>query len=777
MNKQKKGQFLSLLGIVCTVTVSGCLQRPTVPQEPVVKTNFTKSIRATPIERVDLLLAIDNSASMGDKQSILQEAIPDLINRLVAPHCLDKSTDEFVSNSQNGNCPLGSKIEFPPVHDLHIGVVTSSLGPRMTPKKGISICDGLLISPNQPTATQYFDDQGHLVYRTTDPNQPLPPDIDPSRFLAWYPTPANPSTGGNAPPPPSRPTIKDPTQLIQRSQEIVAVGETGCGIESQMEDWYRFLIQPDPYSSIDTSTETAQWKGIDETILKQRHDFLRPDSAVVIIEISDENYSEIDVRALGGQGYKFLTNNLMPRPTSICATNPMSPDCTSCRMTTTSKNDPNCLLTKGMFTDSAKEDINNLRHVHMKQRYGVDVQFPLSRYFNGLTSSKIPNRDGEYPPGENNYVGNPTCTNPLFAQSLPASNNEELCNLPLGNRPPENIFYVHIGGIPHQLLHFDAKDPEKSRLTNADWIKILGKDPEKYDFTGIDPHMIESIEPRDAITKAGAGIQAKDDADPIHGREWDTSSIKIIGSRDLQYACTFPLTTPRDCSKPENALSCDCPAEDSFTDPIPPLCDPVQKHLQIRAKVYPTPKMLQLAKLLGDQAAISSLCPIDMDKSKDTYGYRPAIASLMERLKNALGSQCLPQRLRPDPDGRVSCLVLETINGSTDPNLCHKPGRRPPDPSIMQQLQDSSKDARNTNVQVCEIQQQAVVPGETCAEDPDKLGFCYVEKANGKRPASKCDQAIIINLELVPNSQFSLQCIQQVLPSSQPDGSRPDGGP
>ena len=76
-------------------------------------------------------------------------------------------------------------------------------------------------------------------------------------------------------------------QLSNDFQElVVGVGVYGCGIESQLESWYRFLIQPDPYESIDDDCEQprASWSGVDATILQQRHDFLRPDSLVAIID-------------------------------------------------------------------------------------------------------------------------------------------------------------------------------------------------------------------------------------------------------------------------------------------------------------------------------------------------------------------------------------------------------------------------------------------------------------------------------------------------------------
>ena len=53
--------------------------------------------------------------------------------------------------------------------------------------------------------------------------------------------------------------------------------------------------------------------------------------------------------------------------------------------------------------------------------------------------------------------------------------------------------------MPHQLLQTDPTDPaspQKATLTAADWTLILGNDPLNYDYSGIDPHMIESYQSR-----------------------------------------------------------------------------------------------------------------------------------------------------------------------------------------------------------------------------------------------------------------------------------------
>ena len=99
-------------------------------------------------------------------------------------------------------------------------------------------------------------------------------------------------------------------------QLVVGVHQFGCGIESQLETWYRFLIQPDPYDSLATAKvngqTVAQWVGVDTTILAQRADFLRPDSLVAILVLTDENDSEVDVRSFGGTAYNFMSTGFAP---------------------------------------------------------------------------------------------------------------------------------------------------------------------------------------------------------------------------------------------------------------------------------------------------------------------------------------------------------------------------------------------------------------------------------------------------------------------------------
>ncbi len=557
-------------------------------------------IRSAVLDKIDVLFMIDNSAGMGDKQAYLAAAVPDLIGRLVQPNCLkaDGVTVDGPSSADGlGTCPAGDTVEFSPVHDMHLGVVTSSLGPR-----GGDAC-----SPSTPDAS-HEDDRGELIDRGGAAGSPTP-DMTASNYLSWFPN--TPSNGGKDPGPP--PSVTSSMTLEADFADVVAgVHQTGCGLESQLESWYRFLIQPDPYASIAVDGGTASWVGVDTTILAQRHDFLRPDSMVVIIDLTDENDSEIDVRSLGQQAYSWMLSTFdPPRGTMACLTNPGDPSCTSCAI---DSSDPTCANGNYLNLNDWGFDMN-LRHVHMRGKYGLDLQFPMTRYVNGLTGRTVPDRDGEYPTNSaghvaTNYVGSNDCTNPLYASMLPNGSTVDkasLCVLPMGTRPTDHVFYAHIGGVPSSLLHFTPGDPAASTLTAADWVKILGNDPDTFDYGGIDPHMIESYQPRAGLPDP----TTPDDTDPMSGREWITDSNPANDGHfvDLEFACTFPLVTPRDCTDAANAASCDCPRTLGTTwnhAYAPPLCGgagsvnpAVAQTTQIAAKAYPTIREIELAKLMG----------------------------------------------------------------------------------------------------------------------------------------------------------------------------------
>ncbi len=811
--------------------IDGCLTRPVVAGNPVTKTNFVTSIPQGSIDKVDLLFDIDNSASMGDKQAYLSKAIPDLLSRLVQPNCVDANGVVMGSAQLNGDCPTGFAAEFPPVHNMHIGILSSSLGARLgnaCPTDPTNMASQQVWSGG--TISRHNDDQAHLLSRTADPNnltnytEGTLGDAQPDGFLNWFPTTTeNPANAGVTPTGPT--PVTDATVLSTDFQQmVVGVHQFGCGIESQLETWYRFLIQPDPYASLglDKTGKLAEWVGVDTTILAQRADFLRPDSLVAILVLTDENDSEVDVRSFGGSAWNFMSTTFTPpRGTAVCASDPGNAGCTSCGFNK-NPSDAQCMTNGGKYTANTDWGFDlNLRHVHEKQKYGVSVQFPIQRYVIGLTGPRVPDRSHEYPTGATSYQGtvvsNLSCTNPLYAAKLPTAPSgsgtwnptaDELCNLTPGTRKPGLIFYAHIGGVPHQLLQVDPTNPDsqqKATLTDADWQLILGKDPENFDYTGIDPHMVEDYQQRTGAPVPSGGFKVSDQSspegtDPIAGREWQTNSASASGVArhqgllvDREYACIFKLATPRDCSAtaitadPTLNDSCDCtaPAANSggaFAHAeLPAVCNDTTNTLQDSAKAYPTIRELELAHLLGqvngaNEGIISSLCPIhtsEQTPGDPLFGYRPAMNAIIARLSAALSAQCLPQRLTIDTSDpakpTVPCLVLGTFpSGPGSPANCSDPlldnAYQDPDPTVLKEYRNDlhaqfeqggggSNGATDPSTELtCELIQ--LPPNVPCATGMNE-GWCYLENQ------AKCAQEIVFSKDaLTAGVTTSLQCLE-----------------
>ena len=92
MKSKNFGKSFSAFAAVATLLATGCLARPVGQQPPTTKVNFTSTVSQQAVDKVDILFAIDNSASMGDKQAILKDAVPNLLQGLLQPPCVDRTT-------------------------------------------------------------------------------------------------------------------------------------------------------------------------------------------------------------------------------------------------------------------------------------------------------------------------------------------------------------------------------------------------------------------------------------------------------------------------------------------------------------------------------------------------------------------------------------------------------------------------------------------------------------------------------------------------------------
>ncbi len=827
------GSMVMGLGVVGV----GCLSRPVAIQEPTTKVNFGTTVRQQAVDKIDLLLAIDNSGSMADKQQILAQAVPDLVGRLLRPRCVDPDGNPIkdgtairqadpTKSTPSEQCSGEGEPEFKPISDIHIGIVTSSLGGL-----GGDVCGG-----------DGVNDHAQLVTRLAQgaDGSAISPSSE-GGFLAWFPE----VTGnqGKAKPPVAIGSEKDLNDAFKAL--VKGTGQSGCGLEAQLESMYQFLVQPDPYKDVvvpDSGDKKgqAQLQGYNEIILQQRKDFLRPDSLVAVVMLTDEDDSSADPLSVGGAGWAFMSNKFpgspiarpehrddapsttAPRATTACEQNPASPDCTSCAFAATCdatkadcqkiKSDPNCSDATGKGYYGSIDDPLNVRFHRMKQRFGIDPQYPITRYVEGLRAAKVPNRDNEHN-ASGSYIGTATCVNPLFAKNLPASTADALkaakaagsknadgkvlskdedlikaglCNLERGLRSSDLVYFAVVGGAPNELLFDDAYTDAPKPKASIDFVKLTGKDPVKYDFSNIDPHMYQSVDPRDGLEgPPGDGLAAakactanKCGSDPAHGREWDTTNTAPNKQKaDLQYACTFPLeaplAAPRNCADPVQAKGgCDCDGK-----VFPPLCGGQDGRQQLRAKAYPTIRQFSVVRLLGEQGIAASLCPLTDSKGKlfpetsDFYGYRPAVAAIVDRLKNALATQCLPQALTADEKGEVPCLILETLPDPGPQSTCRNPakGLSEPAPQVLAKFIESreaelGKQASDElkKYPVCQVQQIVTKPGETCARD-EKAGWCYIKNVGDSKVAGNCPQAIKFSQAGNPpvGAKTDLTCIQQ----------------
>ena len=730
--KSKAGRWLAALTLTLAPLLgvsSACLDRPIGRPQPVTTNIFVDRITQTSVDKIDLLFMIDNSRSMSDKQQILELAVPDLVSRLVNPICVDSMGNQFPPPEPGQNCPQGQSQEFNPITDINIGVVSSSLG-----DVGANAA-----CPSSPGTQLYVADAVDMAHLMGSLDRGRGTSNTQEGFLAWR---AGETNLG---------------QFNRNFQDMVAsVGENGCGWEASLESWFRFLVDPFPYQQlarvpcpnsssaaplcVQIPTDADGNIDVDDTLLAQRAAFLRPDSLVAIIMLTDENDCSMQV---GSQTWVVAAID-DPRPmfrgSSACEDDPNAKCCYSCALEPPDgcQADPICngdeandVLPNRL---PANQDGQNLRCYQQKRRFGVDFLYPTRRYVNALSQLELCYSDTELSPeacSEEQRVANP-----LYA----------------GGRLPNLVFLGGIVGVPWQAIASDVDannrplPPGQLRFQNATeldlngtWDEILGNPgvrwrpagngrPEVVGSPAIPPtlpYMIESEFPR-------PGIQTGNE---INGREYNTLDT-VNGTSgtpdDLQYACIFRLPTPTECTmRDPRTQACDC-----FEGKVDrPLCedDPGTSPagtLQYWAKAYPGTRHLEVLKEYGDNSIVASICARNVsDPMASDFGYRPAIAAIVDRLKEELGDRCLPRPLAIDPaDGTVACNLVETIPQPEGPCVC--------DPAVARQVPDA---VLSSVVR----EQLATQPGDPCGEnDPNCTGACLCEVLQVQQVATNPSNAL-----------------------------------
>jgi hypothetical protein len=656
---------------------ASCLNRPVSELEPRTTNLSVTPIRVDPVARIDLLLVVDNSTSMQDKQSLLAKAVPRLVERLINPDCVDAAGN--LRPAPASGCPTGMERRFKPVKDLHVGVISSSLGSMGTPacsNKASENDRAHLIATRRESADLRVTPEGFLAFE---------PETDPAQFR------------------------DDLAALVTRT------GEAGCGYEAPLESFYRFLIDPEPPRSVSVVDKRVVRTGVDDELLRQRQAFLRPDSLLAIVVLTDEN----DCSFVEAGSAHVLTGPGTLRATAACAEQPNSACCRPCGAIEAAPpagcgaltEDPGCL------PGSPAEDPRDLRCYDQKRRFGVNFLQPIERYVQGLTQAQVLNSKRELVP------------NPLFAENPRYPEARP--------RGPGMVFFAGIVGVPWQdLATPESLAPGADRLVyqageEVDWSLVLG-DPAKGEPPA-DPFMRESIGPRPTGERnpvTGDPILAPSSPPgTLNGREFADRS-------QLQFACTFPI--PEDACKDR---ACDCNKPTGVPDL--PLCQaPGSTQLEARqyaAKAFPGTRVLEVLKGLGDQGIVASVCPKFTDEQHPDFGYAPAMNALVERLAKAFNGTCLPRPVATAADGSLECRVLEATwkQGIT----CSGPYRVPVDATVVRSVQKrleaqgecgAGRGRACSDYTVCSLVETPVgAAREACLTNPQRdvgyTGYCYLE--------------------------------------------------
>jgi len=564
----------------------GSTTTPLSPPAPTVRSS----------SKLDLLLVVDNSASMGAKQDVLNASIPALVQR--------------ITGSASG------------IQDLHVGVITSSLGGH-----GAPVCP-TANDQKDPLTVEEETDNAHLV--ATQPRY--------AGMSAGYPGALAPTADGYV----AWQQGQDVSGLTAGIQSMIgAADEHGCGYEAPLEAMYRFLADPNPPKSIALAgcaghpdLKCSQPTGRDDAVLAQRQSFLRPDSVVAVVMLTDENdCSVID----SGQGFLAVdATSPLPPATPECQANPNDKCCRSCRAGTPAgcqDQSAYCVQTEQTFSTTG--DPLNLRCWEQKRRFGFDFLYPTQRYANALSQPTIcPSRsdlDAAQCPDANNDGVPEVVANPLIWSGATLRDSSMIHFLAVVGVPWQDIATSTTGD-----LHFQTSAQLGSSGT---WSKILGNAQPPGGGAPVAPTdalMIESNAPRAGNDGQGAPLLPPSTAgvnlsQMPNGHEWND-----LGGADLEYACIFPLSTPDDCTT-EATRHCDCTFfKDGDNGPLCQAPDGTYGTTQYYAKAYPGLRHLAVAQALGGGALVGSACARNVnDPTAQDYGYRPALDGLMDQVKQS----------------------------------------------------------------------------------------------------------------------------------------------
>ncbi len=654
------------------------------PRSGFLRTDYLISSRT---DEQDILLVVDNSASMADKQELLLAVLPDLIGRLVLPPCYDDFGRFQQTDTWQEPCPDGTPRPYDLLNHTRVAVITTSLAlpGDCSEELGVDVDQGHLLG-SLPRARDLVDEL---------------PAMKAAGFLEWTPT----------------------SRLSEFSPQVRAllerVGHQGCRVEAPLEAAYRFLVDPAPVQSLvrrecDPSDEQQRCYGpalddngaplVDEEVLKQRASFLRPESILRVLVIGDEN--DCSMGAVGrllppssDDGEELAPERSCLKPDSDEAL----PNLTPIERYGRGFSEPQlCFKTEGLSPERC-----------------VESELTESALFDDLT---VEEGDGRVraPPRPSSLVRLAAVVG-LPWQDV-AENPSPLA--PLSLRPArESLFEESI-----------------------QWQWLLG-DGDEASSVPEDPLMRQQRAPREGVNPA-TGIELSPPnsgalANPINGHE------RNIQEDDVQSACIYPLVEARDCAEVGCKCGSELGEGDPICQSPDGSYGEQQRWASARPGTRQIAVVRELSEHSSTTGALASLCAKTQDPSEVDFGLRP-LADLLDRgwLFVDGGHRCA-ERLELAQDGTANCVLLEAADAKEwEPSDCEMHAGRLEPSEFHRDLAEEQlrslgyTDADISRRRVCELR-QASKPEEleACLSSaPDFAAWCYADPAQGNGSAELVEQ-------------------------------------
>jgi len=231
-----------------------------------------------PIQEVDILVMVDDSGSMAQEQVRLERQLHALVGSLAA------------GNRAFPAGPMSDAVRFTPVQSVHIGVITSNLGrppgvmtiasPNCNDDNGATAGgNGALQSSGEIASHDIVDMSAMQVVRPGDPACESV-NIAPA-YLAFG------EGAGEV----------DPMEVAARDKSladfscIATRGTTGCGIEQPLEAIWKALAPESVKDFVGPDTRGQATRA--------NAGFLRPESTVVVLMLSDEDDCTVSAAGTG----------------------------------------------------------------------------------------------------------------------------------------------------------------------------------------------------------------------------------------------------------------------------------------------------------------------------------------------------------------------------------------------------------------------------------------------------------------------------------------------